>query len=526
MKRFLAIVLASIMLLAMAPAAVAENAIIYEIADDPEQMDPTLNSYSRSSMVLQQLFRGLYKLNSDGSGFIPCLAESYEVSEDQLTYTFKLKEDLKWSDGSPLTAADFEYSWKRVLNPDVASRAQSDMWVLKNGRAYANGECSADEVGVTAVDDTTLVVELEALTPWFISLTAITSYFPVKKEVVEAEEPWTRSPETYISSGPFMLEEISSLAYIRMVKNPYYVDADDVQTDTLTYMIIPDAATVLTAYNNGEINVADNLSSDAIAQYKDTDEFSSIGRIGIQYCDFNCDLPEFSDKRVRQAFAISIDRQAVLNALRITEPVIYGFIPYSQPSLTDPDKSYRDIAGDMFEMDVAKAQQLMADAGYPAGEGFPTVEIVTRADNEQRLMAQILGEMWKANLGVDYSITTYESATYWDELEMGNFSVDRNGYTCDYLDPVANLKIFVTGSNAYENNWDDPVFDAMIDATDKESDPAKREQLIIEAEKYLIEEMPAMPMYSYEDTFLVKPGVNGVIKNAIGHINFEYATFE
>ncbi len=526
MKRLLTALLALMLILSFTPAmAIEPDTIVYPIEKDPQEMDPSLNSYSLSSQVLQQLFRGLYKLSAERE-YVPAMAESHTLADDNKTYTFKLKEGLKWSDGSPLTARDFEYAWKRVLNPDVASKAASDMWVLKNGRAYAKGEATADDVGVKALDDLTLEVVTENLCPWFLALTATTSFFPVKQDVVEQAESWTRDPATYVCNGPYKPVEFSSMEHVKMVKNENYVDADQVSISNLIYVVIPDWNTELTAYNNGDVNVSDNLTPDSVAQYKDSSEFNSLGRIGIQYCDFNCELPEFSDARVRRAFSMAIDRQALLTALRLTYKPLYGYVPYSQLSLTDPTKSYRDVAGDMFKEDVEEAKRLMAEAGYPNGEGFPTVKIVGQSDNEQKMLVQILGEMWKANLGINYELLNMESSTYWDELDQGNFSVDRNAFTCDYPDPVANLTIFTTGSNAYENRWDDAEYDAMIVAANQIADPAEREAALIAAEQYLVEQMPAMPVYSMEDTFLIKPGLTGVIKNVIGHINFEYAKFE
>ncbi len=529
MRKTIAMFLALTMLLSvclMQTAAFAEEkkVIKYSISDDPQQMDPTLNTYSRSSIVLQNLFQGLYKLGPDGETFIPACAESYTVSEDGLKYTFKLKSGLKWSDGSPLTAKDFEYSWKRVLNPAVASGSASDLWVLKNGREYNEGTLTADDVGVKATDDTTLEVETAYYAPWFVTLTATTVYFPVKQSVVEAAgDPWTKNVATYVSNGPFMLTEYASLDKLVMTKNPNYQNAGDVKVDEVVYYIIADPSAVLVAYDNGELNVADDINADARKEYTGT-QLVPKDRIGIQYWDFNCKLPEFSDKRVRQAFSISIDRKALLTACNLnSETPAYGFVPSSQPSLTT-DGSFRSVAGDMFAEDVAKAQQLMADAGYAGGAGFPVVNIVCQNSDEQKLMAQILGEMWKGNLGVNYTITTYESSTYWDELANGNFSVGRNGFTCDYLDPSANLKVWVSGSNCSENGWDDPVYDKMVADASLILDPAQREKALIDAEKYICDQMPGMPMYTMVDDYLVKPEVKGVIKNAIGHIYFEYAT--
>lgn len=527
MKKLLSMLLVAMLAVSamMLPALAEGNVIITAIADNPEQMDPTLNSYARSSRVLQNLFKGLYKLDADGVNYVPAMAESCEISEDQLTYTFTLRDGLKWSDGSDLTAYDFEYSWLRVLNPESGSKCVSDLWVIKNGRAYYDGECAAEDVGVKATDEKTLVVELESLTPWFLKLTATSSFFPVSKAVVEANPNWTADVATYVSNGPFMLTEYSSLNRLVLTKNPNYYLADEVAIDEVQFVIIPDAATELTAYNNGEINVSATLNSDALNQYSGSEELHTSGKIGIQYCDFNTKLPEFSDKRVRQAFAMAIDRQALLTAMGVVESPVYGFVPYAQPSLTDSSKSYRDIAGDMFTEDVEAAKALMAEAGYPNGEGFPTVEIVTQNDTQQKLQAQILGEFWKSNLGVNYTITTYESSVYWGELDAGNFSVDRNGYNCDYTDPSANLKIFTTGSNAYENGWDDPTYDQMHQDSLALTDPAEREAALIELEKYLVDQMPAIPIYSYDNMYLVKPEISGVLCNPIGHIYFEYASF-
>ena len=508
----LVLTLAAAVLVAPGFAEAGKQVIVTSIQDDPEEMDPTRNSYARSSRVLQNLFVGLYKLDADGTTYVPALADSVEISEDNLTYTFTLKDGLKWSDGSDLTAYDFEYSWIRTLDPE--SRTNSDLWIIKNGEKFSNGEATAEEVGVKALDEKTFQVELEALTPWFLSLTATTAYFPVSKANCEANEKWTADVATYVSDGPFMLQEYSSLSRLVLVKNPNYYDADKVQIDEVQFVVIPDSTASLTAYNNDEINVNSDLSADALTQYAGSDEFNTKGRIGIQYCDFQCLLPEFSDKRVRQAFAMAIDRQSMLTALGIIEPPVFGFVPYSQMSLTDPTKTYREVAGDMFTEDVAAAQALLAEAGYPNGEGFPTVELVCKNDTQQKLMMQILGEFWKANLGVNYEIKTLESSVYWDELAAGNFSV------------AAHLKIFIDGSNASENQWDDAVYSQMYRDSLQLTDPAEREAAIIELEKYLTDVMPAFPVYSYELQYLVKPNVKGVIANAIGHFFFEYATVE
>jgi len=524
------LILALVLSMLSMPALAEGNMIYTALSDDPQQMDPTLNSYSRSSQVLQNLFKGLYKLDEngttdeDGATYIPAMAEGVEISDDELTYTFTLREGLKWSDGTDLTAYDFEYSWLRVLDPAVASKAKSDLFIVKNGEAYFRGECAREDVGIRALDERTFQVELANVTPWFLRLTATTSFLPVNKAAVEANENWAWSPDTYVCNGPFMLKEYASLDKIVLVKNPYYYEADKVQLDGVQYAIIQQTATELQAYKKGELNVSINLDQQGLNDYGNTDELHILPRVGIQYCDFNTQLPEFSDKRVRQAFAMSINRAALLQVMGVIEKPVYGFVPYAQPSLTDPTKSYRDIAGDMFAEDVEAAKALMAEAGYPNGEGFPTIVIKVQNNDQQNMQAQVLGDMWKTNLGVNYEIQSRESSSYWDELDAGDFSVDRNGYTCDFDDPSANLKIWVTNSNAYENGWDDPVYDEMFNKSLSIADPAEREAALIQIEKYLVDEMPGMPVYSFDTQFLVKPEIKGVIANPIGHVNFEYAS--
>ena len=205
---------------------------------------------------------------------------------------------------------------------------------------------------------------------------------------------------------------------------------------------------------------------------------------------------------------MAIDRKSMLTALGIIEPPLFGYVPYSQMSLTDPSKTYREIAGDMFSEDVSAAQQLMAEAGYPNGEGFPTVKLVCKNDPQQKLMMQILGEFWKTNLGVNYEIQTLESKVYWDELGAGKIDKFRE----------------ITDSNASENQWDDPVYTQMYKDSLQMIDPAEREAALIQMEKYLTDMMPAMPVYSYELQYLVKSDVKGVIANPIGHFFFEYAS--
>lgn len=503
-----------------------EQKIVYALSQEPEQMDPTLNVYARSSIVLQNLFRGLYKIDESGKKPVPALAEGYELDSTGTKYTFKLKPNAKWSDGKPVTAGDFEYSWKRVLNPDVASGAAFYLYYLKNGKAYNEKKAKAEDVGVKALDDTTLEVTLENPTPYFLELLCVTAYYPVRKDVAE-KEGWTKSPETYLTTGPFMLAELRPKEKYVLKKNPNYVDADKVKLGTLEIVFIESTEAELAAYTNGEIQVSDNISPEGMKQYQNTPDFYSIPRIGMQYYDFNTSKKPFDDARVRKAFSMAINREQIIkNIVQSVEKPAFGMVPYGIPDGVQKDKEYRDVAGNLFSENVDEAKKLLADAGYPDGQGMPEVTMIVQANQTAKDVAQALQSMWKQNLGVNVNIQTFESKVYWDEIDNGNFNIADDGWTGDYPDPMTNLDIFESVNTSDDMRWSSPEYDRLLDENRKISDQAKRMENFVKAEKILVDEMPLMPLRFFEDQFLAKPNVKGVLKNYIGHTIFEYAHVE
>lgn len=509
------------------PAANPENVkkLIYSLSSEPETLDPTLNVYSRSSIVLQNMFRGLYKIGPDDQT-MPALAEGYKTDDSGTIYTFTLKEGLKWSDGSPLTATDFEYAWKRVLDPEVASGASWYLYYIKNARAYNNGETTADEVGVKALDDRTLEVTLENPTAYFIELTCVTAYYPVKKDVVETEG-WTQKAETLISNGPFMAKEIKPKEKLVLVKNPNYVDADQVKLDALDIVYIESPEAELAAYMNGDVDVSDNVSKEALTQYKGSSEFFVANRIGTSYYDINNSREPFNDARVRRALAMSLEREVIINnIIQGTYKPAFGFVPYGIPYAPEPGKEYRDVVGNLFEENVGEAKKLLAEAGYPDGQGFPTLRLITTSSQTNKDVAQAFQGMWKQNLGIDVEIVTFESKLYWDEFDVGNFDVAFDGWTGDYPDPMTNLDLFMLENTADDNRWVGEKaerYDALLRENMALVDNAQRYKNFEEAEKLLMEDMPVIPIYYMNDEYLAKPYVSGVLKSYIGHTMFEYA---
>lgn len=499
--------------------------ITYSIEKEPETIDPGKNNYSDSSTILQNLFTGLYQVGPEGNLINGC-ADSYELSDDGLEYTFKLKDGLKWSDGTDLTASDFEYSWKRALNQETASPGAWYLFYLKNGEAYNKGEALESEVGVTAVDDKTLLVKLENPTSYFLDLTAVSVFFPVKKEIVEAGDVWTKSADTYISNGAFMMSEIKPQEGYVMIKNPHYIYADDIKLDGLNTVFIESKEAALSAYNAGDVDVVEKPGAQAQQQFSSSDELKSYNMIGTCYYDFNCEKEHLSDPKVRKALAMAISRDVINQSVINSKPQsALAYVPYGIPYGSRLEQ-YRDVVGDLITEDVAEAKALLAEAGYPDGAGFPKITILALNDQERKDTAQVLQAMWKENLGIDSEIVTYESKVYWEEFRLGNYDVAYDGWTGDYPDPSTNLDCFIASRRYNQNRWSGEMaekYDQLMEANLTLVDNDKRMENFAQAEKILIDEMPVMPLYYRNAQLLVKPDCTSVIKSYIGHTIFKYA---
>ncbi len=532
MKKLLLLAL-TLALLCVTFSALAENKITFQMAGEPECMDPTINDYSTGSYALQNLFRGLYKYAPDGS-VVPALAEGYEVSDDGLVYTFKLKEGLKWSDGSPLTAHDFEYSWKRVLDPSVGSETAYTLYgVIKDGYAcFVDQTVAVDDLPIKALDDTTLQVELLAPASYFISLTATTAFMPVKREVIETVgEDWEMDPATYVCNGPFMPTEMKPDESYTFVKNPYYYNADEVQLDEVQYVFLGAAETVKMAFDNGELDIATTVSPDAMAAYEGTPNLMASSRIGYRYYEFNCAKAPFDDARVRRALTMALDRGILVNTIieDPTRPTLRGWVPYGIKDVLQPASDWRDAVGDAFAEDVEAAKALLAEAGYPDGEGFPpfTVKYVS-GNTELENVAQAMCAMWKQALGIDCSPVAVEDGVYWADdtgtRDSGDFEIAYMGYTLDYAEPSAAFFILENAEGNACTRWDCPEYLALCQQMRGILSDDAREALYLQAEATLAEECPVIPIYSYNDTALVASRVQGFIRNSNGHPIFEYVT--
>ncbi|WP_274953783.1 peptide ABC transporter substrate-binding protein [Angelakisella massiliensis] len=492
------------------------------VGPDPDTIDPALNSTVDGAIMIIHAFEGLCTMDEDGIPQ-PAQAESYTVSEDGLTYTFTLRDGLKWSDGTPLTAEDFAYSWQRAIDPATAAD-YSYMFECIDG--YADGK-----LNVTAVDEKTLEVKLIAPTAYFLELTAFPTYMPVQKAAVEANgEQWALSAETYIGNGPYKISEWQRGSHITMVQNENYWNVEALGPESIRFNLVEDDVAQLSAYKTGEALFVDIVPNDEIDALKDMDDYYVMDQIGTYYVSFNVQKAPLDNPKVRQALCLAIDRDWICTNIGKTgQAPAGGFVPYAL-SDADPTQSFREVGGnyydpsfEAYEDNLAKAKEILAEAGYPNGEGLPTIEYIYNEGTGNQQIGEALQNMW-GELGVKVELFSQEWATFLNTRKNGEYSVARNAWLGDYNDPVSFLDMWITGGGNNDAQWSNPEYDALITEIKSTGDQAVRMEKMHQAEDMLFEEWIMAPIYFYTDYYLQSPAVENVWASPLGFKYFMYAT--
>ncbi len=498
----------------------SDRYLVWRLNKEPKLWDPTNNSESISDAIVKQLFEGLTVSTSDG--FKPGMAKSWDVSEDGKTYTFHLRDDAKWSDGDPVTAKDFEYSWRRICDPDFASEAlQAITDYVVGGQEYFDGTGSYDDIKATAIDEYTFEVVLKNVTPYFPQLVANDVYLPIKKDVVEAAgEGWEKKPETCVSNGPFMLEEFQVGSHFLFKKNPNYYDADAVKLAGIKAVIITDDNTAYQAYQAGEIDVMDNLPSEQIPQIVAEDPNVIVSAdTGAQFMNFNVDKAPTDNLHVRKAIAYAIDRkQIVEQVLKDGSIPASGFIA---PTCQKTDGgSFRTMESDGYpaeeyginprQANVEAAKQELAEAGYPDGKDFPALEITYANNDRNKKTCEAIQQMLEDNLGITVTLRAEESSVFTSTKNKGDYQMATGGWTNSPYDASGLIKLFYSqnGNNTPQWRWKpytgaphdttlNPGSEAFDIAFDKAlaSQGADRDNAWVEAEQALMADMPVTPLY-------------------------------
>ena len=503
------------------PAA-PESGFVLSVCDgpDPDTIDPALNSSVDGATLILHGFEGLYSLDEDGTP-IPGQAESVDISDDGIVYTFHLRQGLQWSDGSPLTAHDFVYSWARAIDPDTAADYE---YMFESVAGYEDGE-----LAVEALDDNTLQVELIAMTPYFLELAAFPVYYPVKQEIVETYgDAWATQPDTYIGNGPYKVVEWVPGSHILFEKNAYYWNVDALGPDSIKFVLIEDDNARLAGYNSGQLDYIRQVPNDEIEALKSDPEFNIIGQLGTYYVSFNTQVPPLDNPKFRQALTLAVDRDYITKNIgqggQINAPA------YVAEGLADaaPGSSFRAVGGDYydpsaegFEANLAEAKAIM-DELYPNGD-CPTLEYVYNENTGHQLIGEALQQMW-AEIWVPITLQVQEWSVFLNSRKNGEYQIARNGWLNDHSDPIGMLDMFITGGGNNDGQWSNTEYDAIISQVKASSDQNERFKLMHEAEDIIFAEWMLCPIYYYVDMFMIRSDISGHYTSPLGYHYFMYTT--
>lgn len=511
-----------------AGSTTGEKILKVQVGPDPENVDPALNSAIDGGNMILHAFEGLLTLDENGQ-LKEGQAESWETSEDGLTWTFHLRDGLKWSDGTDLTAKDFVYSWQRVCDPNVAAPyAETVLGMVKGYDEAVAGDIT--KLDVQAPDEKTVVVNLANPCSYFGELAAFATLNPVQQATVEANgDAWATSADTYISNGPFMMTEWVPGSHITFSKNPNYWNAEAIKLDKLEFELIEDSNAAYSAYTSGEVDMIKDVPTEEIPSLQGNDDFHVEPIIGTYYVSLNLQKEYFQDARVRKALSLAIDRNYVANTL------MQGtYSPASSivgPGWLDTDgSSFAEnanggtpyIDNDNFDANLEEAKKLLEEAGYPNGEGFPQIEYTTNDAGYHKVVAEYLQQAWAA-IGIDLKVNIVEWASFTPMRRNGEFDVARNGWVGDYTDPSNILELFCTTNGNNDGKYTNADFDATIEDSRVTTDATTRSADLHKAEDTLMNDAGCIPIAYYNDFWLQSSKITGSWHSANGYWYFMYA---
>lgn len=508
-------------------AALADaQEMVYVLNNEPDGIDPNVTNNSFATPFLSNCFEGLVTYDTNGE-VVPGNAESWESNDDMTVYTFHLREGLKWSDGTALTANDYVYSALRVLTPETTSQYVnmiSDYVV--NGQEYYEGSASAEDVGVKALDDNTLEFTLKAPCPYFVDMVSMWVYFPVQQATIEANgDKWTTTPEAYVCNGPFKITEMNMGESMVLEKNENYWDAENVTLSKLTFRYILDTSTALTAYESGEVDGVRTIPSSDLARLKaENAGVVSTPNYGTVYYNINCSVEPYNNPLVRKALNLAIDRESLINNVaQVDGEPAYSFLA---PGYVVDGKDILEGRSDFglsANADVEGAKAALAEAGYPDGEGFPTLKLSFYSDDNVKKIAEAVAEMWEKNLGITVEVSSADWAVFYDAVQNGDYEVAAMGWSADYVNPMSFLPLLYTGDVTNNAFYSNPDYDAIVDQIKVEKDPVKFGELVKQADEVISAEYPVLGLYYKSNTYLIKDYVEGVYMVSSSNIYFKNA---
>lgn len=496
-----------------------EGTISYAITAEPASLDPALTTGLPESNAEIELFEGLTRIDKNGIPQ-PALAEGLEISPDGLTYTFHLRDGICWSDGTPITAEDFVYSWRRVLDPNTASSNAYMLFVLKNGEAYNSEEAQADEVGIRAVDHKTLEVQLEEPAMYFLGLTAFHAFYPVPKNIVEANpDTWASSDKNLVSCGPYMLKKWIHSSEIIMMKNDKYWNKDNVKPPCITMPISDSAATRVNFLESGNADMVEEPPAADETRLRALGLYHSYPMLGTIYYVFNLEKAPFDNLKVRKAFAMAIQRENfVRNVIRSGKEPAYSFVP---PGMILNREDFRSGEYEkLMEENAEEAKKLLEESGY---NGEP-ITLLYGTNETSKAICEGIQAMWKNTLGVEVELANQETKVFYASRDNGDYQVAYANWIADFSDPMNFLDIYYDPKN--ESRYANPKFLELVSKAKVEVDGVKRAEYMHQAEQLLIDDCVIIPLYYSSMNLVVNPKLKGYFTSPMGLVDLTEAYLE
>nr|WP_225230141.1 peptide ABC transporter substrate-binding protein [Ureibacillus galli] len=496
------------------------------IPSEPPSLHPQLATDSTSNAILQNVFEGLTTLK-DGEA-IEAAAEKIDVSEDQLTYTFTLR-DAKWSNGDPVTAEDFEYAWKFALDPKNASEYASILYPIKGAQAYNLGEGKVEDLGIKVIDEKTLEVTLENPTPYFLELTAFKTYYPIHKATAEANKTWyAEAGDSYVTNGPFKLTDWQHSGSITLEKNENYWEADKVALDKVNISMVESETTTATMFDAGEIDWIGSpfqtIGLDVIDRYKEEGILNISDHAAIYVYKFNTTEGPTANANIRKALTLAIDRQGLIdNVTKGEQTPALGMVPSAV-------KGFEEDRGYMKDNDIEEARKAL-DAGLKElGLSDPSelkLKLSFNTSEAHAAIAQFIQEGWRTNLGIEVTLDNSEWQVFLDKLSNLDFQIGRLGWIADYNDAYTFLEMYDSAENGNnDTGWENAEYAELLKQSNAETDPAKRLELLKQAESIIMSETPVAPIYYYTNLSVKKDYVKNMEQNALGNMYLKYVDIE
>ncbi|GAA5345478.1 oligopeptide transport system substrate-binding protein [Planifilum fimeticola] len=481
--------------------------------NEPGDLDSATSTDVISGTILNNVMEGLMRLDKDDKPQ-PAIASSYDVSGDKKTYTFTLR-DAKWSDGEPVKAQDFEYAWKRALNPKTKSEYAYILYPIKNAEKYNTGKAKASDVGVRALDDKTLEVKLEEPIPYFLSLTTFSTYLPQRKDIVEKfGGDYAKEPDKMVYNGPFVLTSWAHEQSLQLKKNDNYWDRNSVFLSDVKIDIIKDTSTGLNLYtsNQKDMTMLDKAFAEA---FKSSPEFTTASGSLVQYVQFNTKNAFLSNTKIRKAISLAIDRESIVKlVLKDGSQPAGGFVP---PSILGYNESFRKQARDYQQFQPAEAKQLFKLGMKELGIDSPPTLTLLSYNDERKDVTVVLKDQLEKTLGLKVKVNPQPLKQKIDLEQKGEFDLSFSGWKADYNDPMTFLDMWVTDGPFNMGKWSSKKFDELIKKSKSNPDFKERINDLIEAERILLEEGVAIaPVYYKNQAYLVKPHVKNLVFHSIG----------